>query len=211
MGLPDAGLTTPKGAALAGIVSSILLLGSFWLIRSAIPADPTETGGWLAPGSRTVSVALSVVPFAGVAFLWFIGVVRAHLGNLEDRFFSTVFLGSGLLFLCMLFVSAGMAAAILTSFSTSSTTLTGSVEYQLVRSTVFSLINVYMMKMAAVFIICISTVAFTTGFVPRWLAILGCLADLGLNHEVLWLGALPCFRSISLSALLSSSRTRREA
>jgi len=43
-------------------------------------------------------LSLSLVPFAGIAFLWFIGVVREQLGAVEDRLFSTVFMGSGLLF-----------------------------------------------------------------------------------------------------------------
>jgi hypothetical protein len=30
------------------------------------------------------------VPFAGIAFLWFIGVLRDRLGEFEDRFFATV-------------------------------------------------------------------------------------------------------------------------
>lgn len=33
---------------------------------------------------------------AGIAFLWFIGVIRDRSGAHEDRFFATVFLGSGL-------------------------------------------------------------------------------------------------------------------
>jgi hypothetical protein len=54
-------------------------------------------------------LALYLVPFAGIAFLWFIGVLRDRLGELEDRFFATVFFGSGLLFLAMLFASAAVA------------------------------------------------------------------------------------------------------
>ena len=53
-----------------------------------------------------IRLSLNLVPFAGIAFLWFIGVVRESLGDVEDRLFSTVFLGSGLLFLAMLFVGA---------------------------------------------------------------------------------------------------------
>jgi lauroyl/myristoyl acyltransferase len=52
---------------------------------------------------------MNLVPFAGIAFLWFIGVLRDRLGEFEDRFFSTVFLGSGLLFLAMLFASASLS------------------------------------------------------------------------------------------------------
>ena len=61
---------------------------------------------WRKTSSNTVALGLNPVPFAGIAFLWFIGVLRDRLGEFEDRFFSTVFLGSGFLFLAMLFASA---------------------------------------------------------------------------------------------------------
>jgi len=65
------------------------------LVRSATPSDPSAAGDWLADGSRrkAVVVALNLVLFAGIAFLWFIGVVRDRIGEREDRFFATVFLG----------------------------------------------------------------------------------------------------------------------
>ena len=53
---------------------------------------------------------MNLIPFAGIAFLWFIGVLRDRIGEREDRFFATVFLGSGLLFVAMLFVAAAIAA-----------------------------------------------------------------------------------------------------
>ena len=60
---------------------------------------------------------MDTVPFSGIAFLWFIGVIRDFIGEQEDKFFATVFLGSGLLFVAMLFVSAAVAGGILASFS----------------------------------------------------------------------------------------------
>ena len=60
-----------------------------------------------------VSIALHLLPFAGIAFLWFVGVVRDRLGENEDRFFATVFLGSGLLFVAMLFCAGALAAGLL--------------------------------------------------------------------------------------------------
>ena len=63
-------------------------------------ADPSVPGIWLTePDHRNaVRFALDLVPFAGIAFLWFIGVLRSRLGKLEDQFFATVMLTSGLLF-----------------------------------------------------------------------------------------------------------------
>ena len=104
--LTRAHLKTPKAAAIAGIAFSALLIIILWLLRRSIPADPLDTGAWLATESRTIALALNLVPFAGIAFLWFIGVLRDRLGQQEDRFFATVFFGSALLFLAMLFAAA---------------------------------------------------------------------------------------------------------
>ena len=57
------------------------------------------------------------MPFVGIAFLWFIGAQHDRLGELEDRFFATVFLGSGRLFLTMLFASAPMAGGIIIAYA----------------------------------------------------------------------------------------------
>src|SRR3984893_6364923 len=106
-------LKTPKAAAIAGIIFSVLLIAILWLLRRSVPADPLDSGAWIATQSGAVIVALNLVPFAGVAFLWFIGVLRDRLGELEDRFFATVYLGSALLFLAMLFVAASIAGAVM--------------------------------------------------------------------------------------------------
>ncbi len=98
-------LTTPRAAAIAGILFSILLIASLVLVRISVPANPQDVGTWLSVGWRNIKLALNLLPFAGIAFLWFIGVVRDRLGQQEDRFFATVFLGSGLLYLAMLFNS----------------------------------------------------------------------------------------------------------
>ena len=102
-------LTSPRAAAVAGILFSVLLITSLVIIRRAIPADPRDEGAWLAGNWNTVVFALNLLPFAGIAFLWFIGVVRDRIGEYEDRLFATVFLGSGLLFLAMLFAAAAIA------------------------------------------------------------------------------------------------------
>jgi hypothetical protein len=101
-------LKAPRSAAIAGILFSVLLIAGLLLFRLSVRADPLEAGDWLKSSSKTIALALHLIPFAGIAFLWFIGVLRDRLGKLEDRFFATVFLGSGLLFLAMLFASAAL-------------------------------------------------------------------------------------------------------
>src|SRR5271170_6190322 len=104
-----AGLRTPAAAAIAGLLFSFLLLAAFVLLRISVPLDPQEPGSWLHANSDNVGLAMNLVPFAGIAFLWFIGVLRDRLGQSEDRFFATVFFGSGLLFLGTLFLASATA------------------------------------------------------------------------------------------------------
>lgn len=177
--LTHAQLKTPKAAAIAGIIFSLLLLSILWLLRTSIPADPLEPGAWLATDTRAVTVALNLVPFAGVAFLWFIGVLRDRLAQLEDRFFATVFFGSGLLFLAMLFAAAAVIGAIVLVASVSTPhELMNSATFRFARAASYIIANVYAIKMAAVFMISTSTVVIRTGIAPRWIAYLGFLLAL---------------------------------
>src|ERR1700739_2754339 len=108
-------LRTPRAAAVAGIIFSALMITALVLLRISVPGRLSTTGAWLTqPGKRAaVAVALNLVPFAGIAFLWFIGVVRDRVGEREDRFFATVFLGSGLLFVAMLFAAAAVSGGLI--------------------------------------------------------------------------------------------------
>ena len=169
-------LNTPKGAAIAGIVFSVLLLTMLWLLRRSVPADPLDSGAWIATDSQTVAIALNLVPFAGVAFLWFIGVLRDRLGQQEDRFFATVFFGSALLFLAMLFAAAAIGGAVLLMASSADPDqLRNSPIFHFARATAYIIANAYAVKMACVFMISTSTVVIRTGIAPRWIAILGFL------------------------------------
>ena len=168
-----AGLRTPGAAAVAGLLFSILLFAAFVLLRISVPLDPQESGSWLHANSDTVGLAMNLVPFAGIAFLWFIGVLRDRLGQQEDRFFATVFFGSGLLFLGTLFLASATAGGILIAFAAKPEQLIGSATYQFARATVYAMMNIYVVKMACVFMITTSTIALYTAIAPRWLAILG--------------------------------------
>ena len=155
------------------MVFSVLVAVCFFLLRRSVPADPQEPGAWLSADSNGVALGLNLVPFAGIAFLWFIGVLRDRIGVLEDRFFATVFFGSGLLFLAMLFISAAMVGAILMAFAADPAHLLSSPAFRVARASAYNILNIYMIKMAGVFMISTSTVAVYTGFAPRPIAILG--------------------------------------
>jgi hypothetical protein len=144
-----------------------------------MPADPLETGEWLAADAKTVALALNLVPFAGIAFLWFIGVLRDRLGQEEDRFFATVFFGSALLFLAMLFTVAAIGGAIILAASSAQPNeLINSATFRFARAAAYIIMNVYAIKMAAVFMFSTSTVVIYTGITPRWTAYAGYLLAL---------------------------------
>ena len=171
--LTHANLTTPRAAAIAGLLFSALLIGALALLWISIPVDPRDPGAWLVTSLNRVEFALSLMPFAGIAFLWFVAVLRDRLGESEDRFFATVFLGSGLLFLAMLFVASAILAAIITAYEAMPSQLLNSETFVLARAFAFNIMNVYAIKMAGVFMAMTSTLGIRTGFVARWIALLG--------------------------------------
>ena len=166
-------LKIPKAAAIAGIAFCILLLTVFWLLRISVPTDPLEPGEWLRTSSSRVALALNLVPFAGLSFLWFIGVLRDHLGSREDQFFATVFLGSGLLFLAMLFAAGAVVGGILSAFALNRESFVDSATFHFARSVAYSIINIYAAKVAGAFIISASTLLIYTKLAPRWIALIG--------------------------------------
>jgi len=172
-GLTRAQLRTPRAAAVAGILFSVLLLAVFWLMRLSVPADPHEPGAWLRGGVTYVALALNLVPFAGVAFLWFVGALRDRLGAREDQFFATVFLGSGLLVLAMLFAAAAVVGAIIIAFHSAPEALIDSATFHFGRGLAYGMVNIYVVKTACIFMITTSTIALYTQLTPRWLAIGG--------------------------------------
>jgi len=166
-------LRTPRSAAVAGIIFSVLLITALTLLRVSAPPSPAVAGVWLSDSAHRAAVAigLNLVPFAGIAFLWFIGVLRDRIGEREDRFFATVFLGAGLLFVGMLFVAAAVAGANIATATSSAQP--DSAVLALSRDVTTSLLNVYSMRMAAVFTLTTVTIARHTSIVSRWLTLAG--------------------------------------
>jgi len=162
-------LKTPRAAAVAGIIFAVLFTTSIVLIRLVIPEElsGTNTAARLQGNTSAVTLALTLVPFAGIAFLWFMGVVRSRLGTLEDQFFSTVFFGSGLLFLAMMFASAAVAGGTLTSYAIAADTLIKSDVILFGRAIMYTIMKVYAIRMAGVFMISLATIWIRTRVMPR--------------------------------------------
>lgn len=165
----------PASAAVAGIIFSLILLVVLVQFHTAVPAGRPSTD-WLDDPSRRggVQSAVTLLPFAGIAFLWFIGVIRTRLGAREDKLFATVFLGSGLLFVALLFITGAILATLLALYERGIPVGADS----LVLLVVFTkaLMGMFGARMAAVFTISVCSVGLRTGVLPKWLAALGYLA-----------------------------------
>ncbi|HWI02050.1 MAG TPA: hypothetical protein VNT27_17110, partial [Propionibacteriaceae bacterium] len=160
-----------------GIVFAVLLIAALTMTRIALTEGSLESLRSDDQRRSLIRLSLNLVPFAGIAFLWFIGVVRDQLGEVEDRLFSTVFLGSGLLFLAMLFVGTVTSTSLMAMLAGSSVNID---VFAFGRSTTQALISVYAMRMAAVFTLSVSTANLRTASMPRWVSYLGYLVGLAL-------------------------------
>ena len=172
-------LTTPRAAALAGVLFAVLFAAVIILIRSSLPETAQPGARWIDDGGDKIRLASELMPFAGICFLWFIGVVRANLGRFEDKFFSTVTMGSGLLFLAMMFTSAAVGAGLVESRHYSE--IAGSGVGVFGQMLLLKLSKTYALRMAAVFMMSLATIWLRTGLMPRWLVVVSYLAALTLT------------------------------
>jgi hypothetical protein len=160
-------LNTPRAAGLAGVLFAVLFGTAITLIHTALPDGAAPGTQWLDGSATRLRVAAILMPFAGICFLWFIGVVRDGLGRFEDKFFASVFLGSGLLFLGMIFAASAVGVALVAARS-SGIDEVGAFGQALL----LTLSKTYALRMAGVFMISLATIWLKTGLVARWLVIL---------------------------------------
>lgn len=173
-------LTTPRAAALAGVLFGLLFGTALVLIRTALPAGAEEGAQWLDAGSQKMRVAAILMPFAGIAFLWFIGVVRDGFGRLEDKFFSSVFIGAALMFLAMMFTAAAIGAGLAASSRDVVDTAAHAEVATFGQMVLIALTKTYALRMGAVFMMSLATVWLKTGLMPRWLVIVTYVLALGI-------------------------------
>ena len=113
-------LKSPRSGALAGIVFAILTMMQLFLFRQVKIGDLAEvTPAMFDEWANIVSIALGSISFAGIAFLWFTGVIRDWLGDQEDRFFATIFFGSGIIFVVLMFIYSAAWASVFATYAMS--------------------------------------------------------------------------------------------
>lgn len=166
-------IRSPRSAALAGIIFSSLTVVSMLLITSVTRVSLDEISiEWLEDRSNTIFTALSLIPFAGIAFFWFTGVIRDHIGEREDRFFATVFLGSGIAFVVLMFIWAATIGAIFGTFAQAAEMLADNDVYIFGFMFMNEILGNYVLRIAGVYMLSIGTIWTRADVMPRWLTLI---------------------------------------
>jgi len=189
--------SAPRAAGIAGLVFAVLYTASIMLLRYQPPegSSAQAIADWYqgSAASNVMIFGLYMAPFAGIAFLWFIGVIRSRIGSQEDQFLATVLLGSGLIFVALFFASAACAGAFVAAAKFQNAPTPGPDSIVYARSLAYALLFIYGMKAAAVFMISVSTFGLRVSILPRWVIFSGYLIALVLLFFVTYLELIALF------------------
>jgi hypothetical protein len=180
-------LRSPRSAAIAGIAYSLLMtigMALAYIVARATPEDITKD--WLETWSGTASLVLTLVPFAGIAFLWFTGVIRDRLGDHEDRLFATIFLSSGIITVVLFFIWAAIFGTLMSTTALAAVGLADDDIYIFGFALMNQIIGNYALRMAGVYMIAIGTLWARSGAMPRWLIIVTYILALGYLFAAGW-------------------------
>jgi hypothetical protein len=213
--LEEAGrqMRAPWAASIAGLLFSILFTAALVLLRSQPGGE--ELARRFATGQDVAIVigGLYLAPFAGIMFLWFVAVIRDQIGEREDRFFATVFFGSGLLFVALLFAAAAVASTPTTLVEFLGQAQPSAESVALMRALAYTILFAFATRGAAVFMLATATIGIRSGVFPRWFALVGYLLGFVLLVAVSfwdWLIlVLPAWVAVVSLFILRRERARR--
>jgi hypothetical protein len=165
---------------IAGATYALLFIISYWLMLDVPNQDASadELGDYYAStDGRIINlVALYLLPFGGIAFLWFVVSLRMWISVRAVRpinaLFSTVQFASGLLFLALLFASAA-------AISIGPVTYTGpddlphtvvTREFPLFGTSLFF---IFATRMGAMFVFTTTRICASAAIIPKWFTYVG--------------------------------------
>ncbi len=170
-------LRSIEAAAVAGLVFAVLSFISLLLLNS--PPDPaapdSEITAWYAdPANRaSLTVGLSLAVVSAVSFLWFVAVIRRRVGDGDDRFFATVFLGSGILLTGVMLVGAATLASGAVTVDLADGRVRDASVLAALTGLGTSLLLIVLLRVQAVFVVSTSTLALRSNAFSRWLSYFG--------------------------------------
>jgi hypothetical protein len=171
-----------ESAAAAGIGYSVLAVLALTRMSSYPNLDATEAEltAWFDDDSNQflLTGALGLASISAILFLWFVAVIRRRLGDREDRFFATVFFGSGIAYVAVWLVGAATLAGPAIAMTMLDAAEVTPASASLAGGVAAALILVVAPRIEAVFIFSTSTVILRSNVLPSWLALVGYAAGL---------------------------------
>lgn len=170
-------LETPRAAGVAGIAFTAFFTAAL-LLLSQLPilaAGDDEVEQWFAAGGDTVILvsALYLMPFAAIAFLWFVAVLRDQIGEREDRFFGTVLFGSGVLFVALILAAAAIVGSLVIGVRYLDQPAPSARTLDETQSFAYALLLIVASRVAAVFMLATASIGLRFTVFPRWFVLLG--------------------------------------
>jgi hypothetical protein len=172
-----------RKSALSGIAFAVLFVVALVLVHRtpglAVPDSDYTNFYRDNNGGDLVTAGLYIVPFAGIAFLWYVAATRTLVltpTNTASDIPRWLQLGSGVVFVAMLFVGTALVGAVslLTVFS--STPLPPPDVARALSSAGYGVVFVYGVRAAGMFLITTTTLARSGGLLSTWLAIVSYVA-----------------------------------
>ena len=166
-------LKSPRAAAAAGIVFSVLSFTVMLMVQDLVVGSSSAINKqWFETHARSVSFPLALVPFIGISLLWFTGVLRDRLDDKEDRFFSTIFFGSGILIVGMLFIWAAAFGAMFHTYMTLEKGAADPAVFVFGHTFLREILGDFILRMMGVYMTTIATIWRHTKVMPRWILII---------------------------------------
>ena len=128
---------------------------------------------------RTMILGLNLLVMSAIMFVWFVAVIRRRVGDRENRFFGTVFLGSALL-LAGAWLVAGVLLTMPAVAARTFDIVPAADTVAITQAGGITMASIVATRLEAVFIISTTTVGRLSKAFPRWLVLVGYTVGLTL-------------------------------
>jgi hypothetical protein len=174
--------------AIAGFVFSLLFITGFYLLgevpRGSGVTDQEVIDYYSSSDADTVAiVSLYIIPFAGIAFLWFVVSLRMWISvratRTVDVLFSNIQLASGILYLALFFTAAAAMSvnSIIKDLEHADVQPNAAREFPQYGASLF---YVFAIRMGAMFVFTTMTIGRKSNIMPKWFIISGYLLGIGM-------------------------------
>jgi len=143
------------------------------MVQDIITAPPSGISQeWLESHADHASIAIAFIPFVGISSLWFTGVLRDWVDDKEDRFFSTIFFGSAILIVGMLFIWAAAFGAMFNTYLAAKGGVINRDIYVFGHAFLREILGDFALRMMGVYMTAIATIWRHTKVMPRWILVI---------------------------------------